>query len=95
MITRKAYLNKEAAHREYYAQFVNPSILGVVKRFIGVERIKKALKEDKHLNVIPLKKWDSLPVMGVAAKLREAGDYLTAAGNVCILKEAARQLAEA
>ena len=80
------------SHREYYAQFVTSQTTHYVARQIGVEKIKAST--DPHLNDIPIAKWDSIPHYLDGSKLKEAGDYLTDAGWVCIAKEAARQLVE-
>ncbi len=93
LISRLDYLNKKATHEEYYAQFVTPYLLSVVKAAFPLEALREGLNE--HFNNIPLTRWDSLvPVvpLEVAAKLKACGDSPTLAGSVCILKEAARQL---
>ena len=103
-MTRKEYLdspleNKKDAHRQYYAQFVGPHIISMVKNRFGVTTLK-ACEDQRYFNDIPLQQWDSLsqaliPVpFGLNTAMREAGDYPTQAGLVCILKEAARQLVE-
>jgi hypothetical protein len=97
--TRADYLAGKCTHRQYYGQFVNPEILGRVKNWIGLNAIKTALAaNDEHLNTIGLAKWDSFvtskQLFNVSAKMKEAGDFLTLAGGVCIAKEAAKQLAE-
>ena len=95
MKTRQDYLNSNCTHQEYYAQFVTQSILVGVKRSIGHSKIFNAFQTDKHLNNIELVRWDSLIYLTKNSDtinlLHEAGDYLTMAVNVCILKEAARQ----
>lgn len=94
MKTRKEYLDGAVSHREYYAQFVTEGVKQLVEKRIGIDRLKKST--DEHLNDIPLKTWDNLFSTGVPKyigdKLREAGDFPTMAGAVCILKEAARQI---
>lgn len=96
MKTRQDYLNKQCSHSEYYAQFVTPSILGAVRSRFG-DRLFNS--KDPNLNYIPLKEWDGLDyavkATFVGSRMKEAGDYLTPAGIVCILKEAARQIIEA
>lgn len=96
MNTRKDYLDKKCTHSEYYSQFVTAGIKNAVRTRFGVERLVKST--DKHLNDIPLKQWDGLGYacrgFETGSKMKEAGDYLTAAGIVCILKEAARQIIE-
>lgn len=92
--TRAQYLNHECTHREYYAQFVNDSIRAIVKE--AIPEIFRS--KDEHFNDISLRRWDMLVSFipyPVAGKLKELGDYMTLAGGVCILKEAARQLVEA
>lgn len=91
-MSRKDYMNGVCSHREYYAQFVDSEIKGRV-RFL-LPQIEAS--EDEHLNDIPLKVWDNISAdyTGVGRKLKEADDYLTKAGWVCIVKEAARQLVE-
>lgn len=102
-MTRKEYLapfisSDEAAtrHRKYYAQFVTEGVLLLVEKGIGAERI--AGSKDGAFNDIPLHRWDalvsSLHTHGVAARLKELGDYLTLGTGVCVLKEAAKQLKE-
>lgn len=96
MHTRKAYLNGECTHREYYAQFVDDSIISEILRRIGKDAILAST--DKHFNDIPLERWDTLVHYAIthaaSEALRDAGDCLTLAGGVCILKEAARQIKE-
>jgi hypothetical protein len=93
-ITREQYLkgNGEQNHRAYYSQFVNPSIKETVKNTVGIDALLKS--NDPHLNDIPLKIWDNMMTSGVNDKMLKLGDYLTLAGKVCVLKEAARQLIE-
>ncbi len=101
LITRSDYLatgqtDRMAAHRAYYAQFVTPAHFGRLRRLVGlIDRIKSS--NDPHFNNIPLSTWDrmSVPVPAEsAAKMKECGDYITLAGAVCILKEAAQQIRE-
>lgn len=97
MKTRKQYLDGDATHREYYAQFVTEGIRQSVAQRIGHEKLKTA-SGDPHLNSIPLEEWDGIShfahTSGVFEKMKAAGDALTLAGSVCILKEAARQWIE-
>lgn len=109
MITRQQYLNNEANHRQYYAQFVDDEIKNEVKRYIGIERIKAST--DEHLNDIPMKNWDNMAgfyfnhngeMIGkpnsikksLSDKFKATGEGLSAGTMVCIYKEAARQLIE-
>ena len=98
MITRKEYMdasreNGPAAHRAYYAQFVNERTINYVVQRIGAARLLAA--RDPHLNDIPLGKWDAMvSTLPMAAKMKDAGDYYTLSACVCIAKEAARQYIE-
>jgi len=101
-MTREEYLNgnhidETAAHRRYYGQYVNAGTRAVVLRYIGREALLAST--DPGLDDIPLGRWDSVVAnkllpLGTAEKLRANGDYLTLAGGVCILKEAALQVIE-
>ena len=91
MKTRKQYLDGKCTHSEYYAQFVDSSVIARVTSRISKKAIMAST--DPHMNDIPLKEWDSIPVSStVADKLKECGDFLTLAGCVCINKAAARQI---
>lgn len=96
MFTRKQYLDKECTHQEYYAQFVTDGIRRGVVHNIGYDAILNS--EDKAMNDIPLAKWDRCGFLvrgiDIHTKMKNAEDALTAAGIVCILKEAARQVKE-
>lgn len=73
----------------------------------SINEIRKALKTDKHLNSLSLKKWDSAvgfttcgpdakPTFGGLWDLYRANGITSAslATGVCILKQAARRIAE-
>ena len=104
MITRKNYLDRcrePGAFAAYYGEIIDEA--GGPKAFIPrlpvpLARIREALEAgDVHLNKIPLYSWDAkaLPVPAkVAAAMRARGDCPTLAGAVCVLKEAARRLAQ-
>lgn len=90
--TREEYMKDKCTHREYYAQFVTDEIKGIVKATIGESRLLAS--KDEHLNDIPLKQWDNMYMPALKIHMETVGDYLTQAGKVCILKEAARQIIE-
>lgn len=103
MYTRKDYMSAtleerkdNKAHRRYYSQFVTQDVKQRVLRCISLKRLRAS--RNKHLNDIPLHRWDSLFVgrcpANVNRKMREAGDWPSPAGLVCLAKEAARQLME-
>ena len=93
--TRQQYMDGSVSHFDYYVQFVTPEIKAIVAG-LGVGRIKSALAKDKHLNNIPLLRWDEMgcTISGtVHASLKQAGDFDSMAGRVYILKTAANMIA--
>lgn len=100
MYTRKQRLDDECTHREYWGQFVTNVTRQRVLRMVGnKDRLKEHFQleaeEFFHPNKIQMKVWDRFTVVSTeAGKMREAGDYLTQSGIVCIAKEAARQIVE-
>jgi len=91
IITRKQRMNNECTHAEYYAQFVTEGTKKRVLAFIDLDRL--IASRDEHLNDIPLKQWDQIgAVWPTTDRMKQAGDFLTMAGSVCINKEAARQI---
>ena len=95
MHKRSDYMAKNCTHREYYGQFVDDEIRNAVGSTIGMGRILAST--DKHLNDIPLAEWDRMChrfLRDTSNRMRDAGDFLSMAGWVCIAKEAARQLTD-
>ncbi len=93
MFTRKQYLNKECSHREYYAQFVDAYVIDRVQFIIGKDKILNSA--DEAFNDIPLAYWDSIRLYHhVSSAVKRAGDTMSLAGQVCIAKEAAKQIRE-
>ena len=96
MFTRQQYLNRECTHREYYAQFVDKQLKRDMTKFVSYELILSSEKE--NFNDIPLRRWDAawsvVSTLRNKEKMKTVGDFLTPAGIVCILKEAARQIKE-
>ena len=97
---RKMYLAEVITHREYYGQFVTDAVRELVKNTFGIAALKAASSSEKGLSSISLAKWDHLVSTSlkhhsdVQSMLKIAGDYLTLAGGVCLLKEAAQQIIE-
>jgi hypothetical protein len=91
MFTRDQYLNGKCTHRQYYAQLVTESHRLAAESF-GIDNLRRAFAEDEHFNSIPLASWDARA--GLRADYKSLGDGRSLAGDVCILKEAARQLIE-
>lgn len=94
IFTHSDYMSDKCTHRQYYGQFVNADTISLVARAFGNDRLLAS--KDEHFNDIPLALWDALvPHAPGSAKFKEAGDFYTLAGGVCMLKEAARQIVEA
>lgn len=93
MFTRKDYVHdRKCSHREYYAQFVNDNTKQYVSRVIGVDKILNST--DEHFNDIALRNWDCLTGLPLNSIYEQVGDYHTLGNQVCIAKEAARQIKE-
>lgn len=91
MFTRKQYLNGECTHEQYYEQFVTDQIKDLVLRVFGRAELTEAYQKDPNLNNIPLYHWDNLARhVNCGKAMKPCGDYPTLAGQVCILKTAAR-----
>ena len=88
--TRKDYMSNKCTHEEYYGQLVTQSIKDHVARAIPQGLAKST---DPHFNDIPLATWDRIGAYSVpSGEFKKLGDFRTAAGVVCVLKEAARQI---
>lgn len=97
MHTRQDYLARKVSHEDYYAQFVTERTRKHVGLFFTPEFLRKSLEANKRLNDIPLSEWDhiaeSMPFdLKLFRQLDKGG--LSKAALVCIVKEAARQVAE-
>lgn len=96
--SRADYLAGKVSHREYYGQFVTEATIRAVVQRFGEERLLSCTNE--HLNDIPLHLWDracmvnSTVILPFLNRFRDAGDYCTLSGMVCIAKEAAKQWIE-
>jgi hypothetical protein len=90
--TRNDYLKNRCTHRQYYAQFVTEEMKSRLVRYLGLDTLLES--KDEHLNDIPLRMWDLFIAGPLAIPLKSVGDCSTMAGNVCIAKEAARQIIE-
>ena len=58
MILRSDFLEEKYTFKEYFSQFVNNEVKNKVLKIIGKEALLKS--KDKHLNDIPVKKWDTM-----------------------------------
>ena len=91
--TRKDYMSDKCTHEEYYGQLVTQGMKEHIARAIpqGLAR-----STDPHFNDIPLATWDRIGFMyhGLGPEFKKLGDFMSKAGLVCVLKEAARQVKE-
>ena len=97
---------QQAAHRQYYGQFITDAMRADVVKFFGLDALKQAAAHDgegfrhSYLNTIPLSRWDTfaaiyLKSVPLIKALREAGDCYSPSSATCIAKEAANQVLEA
>lgn len=100
MMTHKEYMTNSNfdKHREFYGQFVTPYMKDRVEMVVSIKQLAADLKGgDTHLNKTYScsKVWDKLSMVGLMnAKIKELGGCTSISTGVCIIKEAARQLAE-
>ena len=91
--TRKDYMTDKCTHAEYYGQLVTQGMKEHVARAIpqGLAR-----STDPHFNDIPLATWDRIGSVYrlLGPEFEKLGDFMSSAGLVCVLKEAARQVKE-
>jgi hypothetical protein len=83
------------SHSEVYQTVVNAIGLARCTAYLPADRVtlKQKLAEDKHLNNIPLKKWDYAKELGFGRELQRIGiSIFSLADIVCTLKESARML---
>lgn len=91
--TRKDYLDGKCSHQEYYRSIVAECGISLENDPIMSKVIASLKSGDQHLNNIPLRTWDVIALgqrARMATVLKSRGDWLTLAGGVCIMKEAAR-----
>jgi hypothetical protein len=99
MYTREDYMRRRCSHEEYYGQYVNNSIRMSARNLVCQYKVTRLQYEkDPHLNFIPLGRWECV-ILGsnrplVAKSLQDRGDFLSPAVEICIAKEAARQVLE-
>ena len=87
--TRKEYLSGIVSHSDYYGQFITEDTTKNLLQSISIIDICKS--RDEHMNDIPLIKWDTCRLSCNLEAIKEAGESLTPAVKVCILKETARR----
>lgn len=101
LITRAEYMaDSKALHHAYFLQFATRATFDLVRRRIGVDAIRAST--DPHLNDIPLRRWDELPIQYTintsakgAAEGFPPGRYgWCQSDSTCIAKAVARELAK-
>ncbi len=90
-------MNGKVSHADYYGQFVTLEIKAMVETALGY-RLRN-YPHDEHLNDIQLAIWDNLAGSRKLARMQgdyrstlNAGEDNSLATQVCILKQAARQI---
>lgn len=96
--SREQYLMGRCTHEQFYSQMVTPALTAQVLEFWGIRRLLPAYKDDPVFNNLPLGDWDRL-ARQIACEdtkweFREAGDWETLGGLVCLAKQAAREACE-
>ena len=91
--TRKDYMSNKCTHEEYYGQLVTQGMKEHVARALPQSLARST---DPHFNDIPLATWDRIGFVyrGLGPEFKKLGDFMSSAGLVCVLKEAARQVKE-
>lgn len=91
MFTRKDYMTDKCTHAEYYGQLVTQGMKDHITRAIPQSLARST---DPHFNDISLATWDRIGSMyhGLGPEFKKLGDFMSSAGLVCVLKEAARQV---
>ena len=91
--TRKDYMTDKCTHAEYYGQLVTQGMKEHVARALPQSLARST---DPHFNDIPLATWDRIGSVyrGLGPEFKKLGDFMSSAGLVCVLKEAARQVKE-
>ena len=84
MFTKRDYRKGKCTTSEYYSQFVTEQTKRQICSYIGKNRLIEST--DEHFNDIPLKDWEGFDsyYSGVIT--------LSDAGQICVKKEAARQV---
>lgn len=94
MFTRKDYMSGKCTHDQYYGQMIiESSAVSVVSSLFTLDELRKAYAENKDFNTIPLQIWDNAAKL-LSTNFRKYEDIPTLAGDVCILKRAAKFLVD-
>lgn len=90
-------MSSKCSHREFYSQFVTNYHKRIVLNAFGLERLKKHFELVAFNTLakgrIEIDEWNRLAPL-VTVNMKPCGSYLTLVGQVCILKEAAKQVVE-
>lgn len=95
-ITRQDLLDGKATPDDYYDQFVTDSMEGAVLHVFGSKRLKASFAKDSRMQDITALEWlEARPYPGwkeTVDAMHEAGDEMTVAAGILILKAAARRV---
>lgn len=105
--TRAQYMAGECSHYIFFSQFVTPGIKNWVLAYIApIDVLREKYQADPRFNNIPLAKWDRVgrasDIFSLPAEYEYSNPapqymgkkYYSLGSAVCILKAAARMLAE-
>lgn len=98
MTKREQYINGEMTFEQYYTSIAKEAGVSMERNEL-MPKVVAALKAgDEHLNSIPLATWDRMGLSPISYHIANAfkahGDYATAAGLVCMYKQAAKNAAQ-
>lgn len=91
---RKAYLDRECTHREYYRQFITPCMEATILSRITKEQIIECKAEFNSDNYSCRHYWDHMYVPTPTPEMRKAGLCHSPSSQVCRLKACARVMYE-
>ena len=96
-MTREQYMADptEEKHHIYYLQFDNLHVRHLVLVVAGMSELVRAYKEDRHLNTIPLEKWDKAGACINGPTLLHIASIngpVSKADRVCVLKASAKNM---
>lgn len=85
---------EKMSHEELYTKVVNGIGLEICEGYmpVPIEELRDALREDPHLNTIPLRKWDNMHIAFRHVFRRIKVNRLSMSDMNCTLKQAARML---
>lgn len=112
--TRQDYMNHRVSHHDYYLAVADAIGRNVIERLVHCiadrDRLRREVERDKHLNGIPLARWDGMHEAVVLAVQQRGSEvmavswsgqlltpktiYWSMSESVCVLKAVAREIAK-